>query len=465
MEVVKFLLVNVMKVKILGEKYLSSGKAAKILGINQETLRLWEKSGKLCPHHKSESGYKYYTEKQLYDFLESFYGKYDEVKSLEVNDSASEEADDAVEESNKILSSEDMEVEVLPPETVAESEERERERQGKGIVAKYHYFSTSRLVRSLKEIYLNEFVKVPLGKTGYVDVMMWLDRNMQMEIMPTAFDTPEEELKPTEFDLFIIESVYSLKKAGNKEFTAAQLIKHMHGNSAGGISDEEIQYAEDRLRTMMTWFIRIEVTEEFRHYPKLPEDMKNIQAIQGHLLDTVILERKDADGKTRISFGFPINGCFGIPDDKNVAVILEAYSESIKQLTCFPTALLDIPQIRMSRSIRILTNYLVKQIQGLKGNKKGINSLKFETIERDLGMTGYPVKKLARMRNCMVTIIQSCKEKGQIKDYEVLYEGKKISGVKFEWEGVRKKKDARIGIGRGNKVHTRKSASVPDTNG
>lgn len=447
------------------EKYLSSGKAAKILGVAESTLRNWEKVGKLYPHHKSTSGYKYYSEKQLYDFLESFYGKYDEVKSLEVIDSTSVQADTVVEESDKkIFSSEDMEVEVLPPETVAESEE-ERERQGKGIVAKYHYFSTSKLVRSLKEIYLNELVRVPLGRTGHVDVMMWLDKNIQMAIMPTAFDTPEEELKPTEFDLFIIESVCSLKKAGNKEFTAAQLVKHMHGNSAGGISNDEIEYVEHRLRTMMTWFIRIEVTEEFRHYPNLPENMKNIQAIQGHLLDTVILERKDAEGKTRISFGFPINGCFGIPDDKNVAVILEAYSESIKQLTCFPTALLDIPQIRMSRSIRILTNYLVKQIQGLKGNRKGINSIKFSTIEKDLGMTGYSVKKLARMRSCMITIIQSCKEKGQIKNYEVLYEGKKASGVKFEWEGVRKKKNARIGTGRGNKIHSRKSTSVSDTNG
>ena len=410
----------------MNKKYLTSGKAAKILNVSQDTLERWEKNGKLYPHHKSITGYKYYSEKQLYDFLESFYGNYEKVganENIETTEAESTTANIAIETEhtteeitievepisegvtvenvNETISPADMNVVVLPPAetTIAAESTEERERQGKAIVAQYHYFSTSKLARSLKEMYLNEFVRVPLGKTGYVDVIMWLDKNIQMKIMPTAFNTPEEELKPTEFDLFIIESVYSLKKAGNKEFTAAQLTKHMHGNSDGGISNEEIQYVEDRLRTMMTWFIRIEVTEEFRHYPNLPEEMKHIQALQGHLLDTVILERKDAEGKTRISFGFPINGCFGIPEDKNVAVILESYSESIKQLTCFPTALLDIPQIRMSRSIRILTNYVVKQIQGLKRNRKGIRSLKFSTIEKDLGMTAYPAKKLARVRS------------------------------------------------------------------
>ena len=191
---------------------------------------------------------------------------------------------------------------------------------------------------------------------------------------------------------------------------------------------------------MMTWFIRIEVTEEFSHYPNLPKEIKNLKAIQGHLLDTVILERKDKDGKTRISFGFPINGCFGIPDDKNVAVILETYSESIKQLTCFPTALLNIPKIKSSRAIRILTNYLVKTIQGLKKNKKGIDKILFDTIEEDLYMDNFPAKRKTLMRKCMVTIVQSCKEKGQIKDYEILTEGTKYKGVRIEWESEAKKK-------------------------
>jgi len=420
------------------EKFITISEAAKILGISHDTLGRWGKKGLLKPHHISPSGYRYYTEKQIYEFLEGYYGDYEKARSTIEGVAAMSEKNDVdtvIFGGNSDTETIDM---VFLPDKSDSSEEQGR--QGKAIVAKYHYFSTSKLMRELKGIFLNELVRVPLGKAGYVDVIMWLDKNMQMKLMPTAFNTPEHELHPSEFDLFIIESVKSLKNAGNKEFTAAQLVKHMHGNSSGGISDEEIQYVEDRIKVMMTWFIRIEVTEEFSHYPNLPKEIKNLKAIQGHLLDTVILERKDKDGKTRISFGFPINGCFGIPDDKNVAVILETYSESIKQLTCFPTALLNIPKIKSSRAIRILTNYLVKTIQGLKKNKKGIDKILFDTIEEDLYMDNFPAKRKTLMRKCMVTIVQSCKEKGQIKDYEILTEGTKYRGVRIEWESEAKKK-------------------------
>ena len=40
----------------------------------------------------------------------------------------------------------------------------------------------------------------------------------------------------------------------------------------------------------------------------------------------------------------------------------------------------------------------------------------------------------------MVTIVQSCKEKGQIKDYEILTEGTTYRGVRIEWESEAKKK-------------------------
>ncbi len=47
------------------EKFLTSGQAAKILGIHQDTLRNWDKTGKLKPHHVSATGYKYYTFSQI----------------------------------------------------------------------------------------------------------------------------------------------------------------------------------------------------------------------------------------------------------------------------------------------------------------------------------------------------------------------------------------------------------------
>lgn len=400
------------------QTYLTIGAAAKFLDVHPNTLRNWDKSGKFSPHHVSESGYKYYSQEQLKNFLKQ-YSKFPEIDTS--------------------LASKDLGAKfTITPE-----------RQSKGIVAKYHYFATSKPVRYLKNICLNESVTIQMGKFGSVDFAMWLDEKMQKKLNLPSSDVPEDELHSTEQDLFIIESIISLKKAGNKEFTAAQLVKHMHGNTSGGISDAEIKEVEDRIRTMMTWTIQITVSDDFRRiYRNLPKK------IQGHLLDTVILERKD-NSKTRMSCGLPINGSFGIPDDKDVAIILETFAESLRQLTCFPTSLLNIDMTRQRRDIRILTNCLVKKIQGLKANRRGIDTLLFSTFEENFGMSDYSPNKRSRFRQCMIKIVQSCKDKGMIKNFEVIMDGRHFHSIKFEWNKEQKQQNVRNGLKRGNKVHSR----------
>ncbi|MBQ7584960.1 MAG: IS607 family transposase [Desulfovibrionaceae bacterium] len=46
-------------------KYYSIHSFCKILGITPQTARNWERSGQLLPHHKSQNGYRYYSEDQL----------------------------------------------------------------------------------------------------------------------------------------------------------------------------------------------------------------------------------------------------------------------------------------------------------------------------------------------------------------------------------------------------------------
>ena len=442
------------------EKYITSGQAAKLLGIHQDTLRLWEKNSKLKPHHKSTSGYKYYTEQQIYDFLESYYGAYDRVddeKGQEAKILETDETEVVENEKGEII---DIEESNVSPSSV------EQISQSKALTANYHYYSTAKPIRRLKEIYLNEWTRIEVGKTGYVDIKIWLDKNMQIKLMPTPLNTPEHELHPTDFDIFIIESVRSLKLAGNEEFTAAQLVRHMHGNSVGGISNEKIKRVEERLMTMMTWFIRIEMSEEFSHYPKIPEKLKGVTAIQGHLLDLIVLERKDKNNKTRIYFGLPLNAArYEIPKEKDVAVTHESYSKTIGKESCYDTKLLDVPGLKKTEEALLLTNYIVQQIQGLKGNRKGINTILFERIEKECGMENYTAKKKCRMRETLLKVMENCKEQGKIKKYEVIKQGNKYHSLKIEWEGEKKKKNERNGTGRGNKIYTRKSRSVSNANG
>ena len=50
-------------------KYYDIGKFAKLIGVTTQSLRNWDKTGKLKPHHVAESGYRYYSQEQLYHYL------------------------------------------------------------------------------------------------------------------------------------------------------------------------------------------------------------------------------------------------------------------------------------------------------------------------------------------------------------------------------------------------------------
>ena len=50
-------------------KYYSIHEFSKILNVSAQTLRNWDKNGKLHPHHTTASGYRYYSDEQLNQVL------------------------------------------------------------------------------------------------------------------------------------------------------------------------------------------------------------------------------------------------------------------------------------------------------------------------------------------------------------------------------------------------------------
>lgn len=44
---------------------------ARLIGVSTVTLRAWERRGWLVPHHKSPSGYRYYSNKQVEEYLKN----------------------------------------------------------------------------------------------------------------------------------------------------------------------------------------------------------------------------------------------------------------------------------------------------------------------------------------------------------------------------------------------------------
>ncbi len=50
-------------------EYYGIGKFAGLIGVTQQSLRNWDKTGRLKPHHTGKSGYRYYSQEQLYHYL------------------------------------------------------------------------------------------------------------------------------------------------------------------------------------------------------------------------------------------------------------------------------------------------------------------------------------------------------------------------------------------------------------
>lgn len=50
-------------------RFYKVGEFARLIGVTAVTLRFWEQRGWLIPHHRSPSGYRYYSEEQLKDYL------------------------------------------------------------------------------------------------------------------------------------------------------------------------------------------------------------------------------------------------------------------------------------------------------------------------------------------------------------------------------------------------------------
>lgn len=52
-------------------KYYSINEFSKILNVSAQTLRNWDKNGKLTPHHTGSNGYRYYSNEQLNQVLKN----------------------------------------------------------------------------------------------------------------------------------------------------------------------------------------------------------------------------------------------------------------------------------------------------------------------------------------------------------------------------------------------------------
>jgi predicted site-specific integrase-resolvase len=198
-------------------KYYSIAQMSKKLNVSAQTLRNWDKNGKLKPHHTTDSGYRYYSQEQLNKIL----GIKEKPKKIigYCRVSSNKQKDDLkrqVENMQLYLSAQGVPYEIITD-------------IGSGI-----NYKKKGLKELIKRIIQNEVDKV---------VVLYKDRllrfgfelieyiaslyNCDIEIIDTTEQTEQQELVE---DMIQIVTVFSAKLQGKRANKAKKMIKELVEN-------------------------------------------------------------------------------------------------------------------------------------------------------------------------------------------------------------------------------------------
>ena len=204
-------------------RYFTINKFSKIVGVTPQTLRNWDKTGKLKPHHTTENGYRYYSEEQLKQVLRTkpksrtIVG-YCRVSSLKQKDDLERQ----IENVKTYLLAQGKPFEIISD-------------VGSGINCR-----RKGLLELLDRINQDEVEKVVilykdrLSRFGFelIEYMASL-HGCEIEIIDNTQKTEQEELVE---DLVQIITVFSCKLQGKRAHKARKLIKEL----VGGEQNDEV---------------------------------------------------------------------------------------------------------------------------------------------------------------------------------------------------------------------------------
>lgn len=200
-------------------RYFTINKFSKLVGVTPQTLRNWDKIGKLQPHHTSESGYRYYSEEQLNQALKIKPKPKIVIGYCRV--SSSKQKDDLERQIENVKTY--LLAQGKPFEIISDV--------GSGINCK-----RKGLQELLERINRNEVEKVVvlykdrLSRFGFelIEYVSSL-HGCEIEVIDNTQKTEQEELVE---DLVQIITVFSCKLQGKRAHKARKLIKELVGGEA-----------------------------------------------------------------------------------------------------------------------------------------------------------------------------------------------------------------------------------------
>lgn len=198
-------------------EYYGIGKFAELTGVTIQSLRNWDKSGKLKPHHYGKSGYRYYSQEQLYHYLGL---KNDEPKNRKIigycrvsSVKQKDDLDRQVENMTAYLCAKGYSFEIITD-------------IGSGI--NYEKKGLTKLISMVTSCEVDKIVvlyKDRLIRFGYELIEQICEKyGTSIEIIDQTEKTEEQELVE---DLVQIITVFSCKLQGKRAHKAKKMIKEL----------------------------------------------------------------------------------------------------------------------------------------------------------------------------------------------------------------------------------------------
>jgi len=195
-------------------KYYTIHETKQILGVSAQTLRNWDKSGKLKPHHRSSNGYRYYSESDLNVILGKKSGEGITVGYCRV--SSNKQKDDLVRQEDNMRAY--LLAQGKPFEIISDI--------GSGI--NYNRKGLQEIIKRMADRSVSKVVilyKDRLARFGYDLIKYIADLyGCEIEIIDNTEKTEQQELVE---DLVQIITVFSCKLQGKRANKAKKMIQEI----------------------------------------------------------------------------------------------------------------------------------------------------------------------------------------------------------------------------------------------
>lgn len=245
----------------------------------------------------------------------------------------------------------------------------------------------------------------------------------------------------TQYDLAVMDAVYTLMVNGARAFTAEMVIRIMSGYFDQNVTQQKSEAVATSLRKLSMIRITIDCTNELRARKRICEG--ETARLTSYLMPIREIDIRSANHQT-VMHGYELI-------EKPV---LYVYAESINQIINIPTELLEISNssgnghLSDTDEVIVMKRALIRRIEAMKNQKNHMNNhtIRYERYDfatdtesgffASLGFNKFNYSQWKKKRNTLHKIITSIlsdfTKENYIAGYDVVKEGKqKIVGVKI----------------------------------